>query len=121
MNISNVDISSHFLGRIFTKVLHAYDIEVPPGISLYSIVKLSSLETGIRGSTAATGDRDCVWPISGTGDESFASYKDKTSAIELSLDVCIWKSVMRVFDTPLASCKIMLKPLFLHPNVSTER
>ena len=121
MNFSDVDVSSPSLGRIFTKVLHAYDIEVPPGISLYSIVKLSSLEAGIRGPTATTGDRDCVWSISGTGDESFASYKEKTSANELSLDVCIWKSVMRVFDTPLASCKIMLNPLFLHPNISTER
>ena len=93
-------------------------------MTLYSVIKLSCSEADIRGPIATTGDRDCVWPITSLADDSFAVYQDKMrpdSLNDLSINVWIWKSVMRVFDAPLASCKIVLKPLFLHPNIFTER
>ena len=95
-----------------------------PGTTLYYVMKLSSAEATIRGPSSTVGDRDCVWPSGGSSDESFFSYSDLARPLETAsifLEVCIWKSVMRVFDSLLASCEIKLKPLFLHSNVCTER
>jgi hypothetical protein len=96
---------------------------VTPGTTLYYVMKLSSAEATIRGPSSTVGDRDCVWPSGGSShstDESFVSSSGLATA-SIFLEVCIWKSVMRVFDSLLASCQIKLKPLFLHSNVCTER
>ena len=119
MVLANRESAPAVEGRIVSRVLHAYDIEVSSGDTLYYVLKLSSTDGCIRGGSATAGDRDCVWPPT-SSEESFACYQD-TASPDAFLEVVIWKSVMKVFDAPLASCKVMLKPLFLYPNVLTER
>ena len=97
---------------------------MPSGTSIYYLINLSSSEISIKGSTVISGDRDCIWPT--TNSKEFIEISSKTkskkkSNINQNLEVSIWKSVMRVFDSQVAKCVVNLKPLLYYPNISTER
>ena len=97
---------------------------MPSGTSIYYLINLSSSEISIKGSTVISGDRDCIWPT--TNSQEFIEISSNTksknkSNINQNLEVSIWKSVMRVFDSEVAKCVVNLKPLLYYPNISTER
>ena len=115
-------ISGHFSVRL----LNAYDLNetlVPSGTNLYGLLTLPTEEGIIRTSTAIKGESDCVWPCSGAGDSDYMlSYGGQMhEASPLVLRIELWRSVMFVFDSIVASTEVSLLPIMYFPGGIVER
>ena len=117
------ELTGHFAIRL----LNAYDLDssqIPRGTNLYGIFSIPTEEGVIRTSTACKGENDCVWPSDASGgfdsDSDFIlSYTGHSNNLLLRIE--LWRSVMFVWDSLIASAEVSLLPLLYYPDNIVER
>eukprot|EP01032_Pedospumella_encystans_P013024 gene13024-15022_t len=117
-------------GWFHLKVIHAYDINVTAGTSLYAQVRLHHNAQSLRSLTADSGQSDCLWETNHEVATQLTALKfhiqqtiPKSEDIwkELKVEVEIWSTFLGFFDTCLATTEINVAPVFFFPGKTVER
>lgn len=123
---SPVKVKGTPLGKVYMKLMHAFDINVEAGLSLYSTVELQNTTQVLTTETSTSTENECVWSMS-TGFTSHEetqhfTFNDSSSSSSAKVvRIQVYSSYMGIFSTLLASADIPLSPIFQYPDILLER
>ena len=129
LSVSCISVPKTVLtGKLYIRLLHAYDLDSSTGASIYGIIK-SRYET-IETKTTEYNSNECQWSTSQNTEQNiniFINYNSDEVSYMLDHDdflvsVELWYGgLIGIFDSMAALTEFSLIPVLLNPRISMER